>query len=1273
MCIRKPDVSKSMTCNYYDDECFLNVEKDLVTRGCAKEQNIDTPIDFNVKCIIGDLCETCSSEDNCNNKLVDGEFCLSCDSINDSNCRYKANYTMRIQCPLALKTLGCYLYEDDDSVKRGCLSSISQFERNVCRNEDSHCKICFGSDCNAKESFTKCRICSSKNTVNCIRSAGSVPTKICKDYMDECFVHVVNNVVTRGCLNEQILHPINYRKDCENQDICEKCSNHNYCNNKIIDGEFCFECNSSIDQNCLKNVSIVMRKQCPLAVKKQGCFRFEDEGGQLVKRGCLSNVTYYEISFCRQEGLNCKTCFGNDCNSKVAFQSCRTCDSRNDVTCIDDPNESRSQLCKDYKDECFTHVDNDVVIRGCLKGLNKTHVINNETLPEIDFIKDCKSSDLCQKCSNKANCNNAILNREFCLTCDSSTDRNCRFNVSYDLRTQCPLAVKPIGCYRFEEKGIVKRGCIKHISRQEIEICRQEGEKCKTCIGNDCNSKILFQKCRVCNSINTVNCIRYPKAVPSIICKSYIDECIVHVDGDIVTRGCLQEISQNTTVDYQGDCANPDLCERCSNNADCNDQKIDGEFCYVCDSTHNRKCKQNISVDMRKQCPLAARRVGCFRFEDNGGETVKRGCLSNITHHEIRECRINDKNCKVCLGDDCNAKIGFQRCRYCNSKESINCIRGPSGVQTKLCREYLDGCYVRVKGDEIRRGCLSELSIELRNECKSKDVCEICSNRDNCNNKVIEGEFCITCDSTMNLDCKNKTSISMRKQCPLAVIQIGCYRFENGGIIKRGCVISLTKIEQDVCRREGAICKTCNGNDCNTKLNFQKCRICNSTENVDCVRAASMVSTVTCKTYLDQCFTHVVGDVITRGCLLDKTVDDIIDYKKVCDITDACELCIDKENCNEKIVDGEFCLACDSTIDPKCRSNVSFAMRKQCPLSVKPLGCYRFEDEGGKIVKRGCLSNLTEYEMHMCRFNDTTCKICFGNDCNSKIHFEKCLHCYSETESNCLIEPTLIRNKTCRNYLDQCYTYYENNVIQRGCLSEANAVLKKKCLEQEPTCQLCIGDPNTACNTIQVGKDRCLVCDSRSDPNCTGNVNITISQECGATARAAVGCYLSKKNNIVQRGCLGNLDKEDQQNCINNSINCKTCQGHNCNRKPEFQSCFECNSSHYDGCVNGVDSMPIVTCRDYGDICAVKIDQYGITHRGCKNDLPKDTYKEKTQACVENKCNNNIFPENRLRCNQCDTSSSCKDVGVTNSTIQICQTYSKSDRCYTVVVKGNYQ
>lgn len=165
-----------------------------------------------------------------------------------------------------------------------------------------------------------------------------------------------------------------------------------------------------------------------------------------------------------------------------------------------------------------------------------------------------------------------------------------------------------------------------------------------------------------------------------------------------------------------------------------------------------------------------------------------------------------------------------------------------------------------------------------------------------------------------------------------------------GEIIKRGCLSSIWPEEVIECRREAEFCKTCIGNNCNAKVDFETCRVCDSSTNANCIRSPGSVPAVTCEDYLDSCFVHVENNVVTRGCLLEQAT--VIQTECARTSSDICETCTETSNCNNKIIDGEFCMECDSQVDPNCRSNLTFTLRVQCNLAVRQVGCYLFDDGG---------------------------------------------------------------------------------------------------------------------------------------------------------------------------------------------------------------------------------------------------------------------------------------------------------------------------------------
>lgn len=984
-----------------------------------------------------------------------------------------------------------------------------------------------------------------------------------------------------------------------------------------------------------------------------------------VRRGCLGDLSPIEFDKCDSNTTACKTCDGPNCNNRYEFQKCYQCNSTEDVDCIRATHWFTPVMCHSYNDTCYVHVANDVVSRGCLK---------ESSIPNVEM--ECKDPDVCEQCRGEAGCNNKIVDGEFCMTCDSNNNTNCRTNITIELRTQCPLSVTPLGCYRFEDEGdLVKRGCLSDIRPDERKMCRQQGGTCKTCFGDDCNARVSFRTCTVCNSTASVNCIRGPSLFPVVTCRDYLDECYTRVKNGVVDRGCLRQSAPS----HEGlikDCADTDVCTTCVDNAHCNSKVVDGEFCLMCDSKFDPNCKSNVSFEMRTQCKLSVTPLGCYRFEDDG-DLVKRGCLSDIRPDERQMCRQQGDNCKTCLGNDCNSKIAFQQCHVCNSTESVNCIRNPDLFPAITCRNYVDNCFTHVRNDKVVRGCVSQSKSQvIEDDCGVKantDYCEKCKDG-KCNDRTVDGEFCLTCDSTVDKNCNRNVSTEMRTQCPLAVRPMGCYRFEDeGDLVKRGCLADVRADDREMCRKQGENCKTCLGNDCNGKITFQQCVTCRSTSNeTSCEMNAASFNKKHCKHYTDSCFTHVRNNVTTRGCLLEQKNDlDGVDFQTDCLDADLCQKCDKVDNCNVAPVAIETCGVQDGSHHP-------FKL-VQCPKAVSTLGCYRAVDIFTGVSTRGCVSQLPTQVRQICRQEGDSCKTCKSNSmagevCNALDSFTKCYGCDSLSNPNCAATPNDGMIVTCENYNDTCFTSLNpsNGQVRRGCLSAMSAQFVNTCKYNEKNCKTCV-DGQIACNNGSVGIERCIECDSRVDRNCVSQpYQFGEGKECNRNELWNwQGCYLSVENGHVKRGCVRDIsDSTHKQTCLDGNASCKVCNGSNCNRKETFQSCYDCDSRTFEQC-SQVNASATVVCRNYLDTCVVSLSQDGHIRRGCSEQFtPADLAADAQHTrCPSGNCNGLIYPTNRPLCHRCNGNDNCQflENKINSTTLQPCPRYARNDQCFSLL------
>lgn len=987
-----------------------------------------------------------------------------------------------------------------------------------------------------------------------------------------------------------------------------------------------------------------------------------------VRRGCLSDLSSIEYAKCEANKTDCKTCKGSNCNNRNSFQQCYACNSTEDVNCIRAVSSFDPVTCRAYNDECYIHVANDVVTRGCLRESSNVYV---ET--------ECKDRDICQKCAGEVGCNNKTIDGEFCMTCDSDVNPDCRTNLTIAMRTQCSLAVSPMGCYRFEDEGnggeIVKRGCVSNIRPDEREMCRRQGDNCKTCFGDDCNTRITFQRCYVCNSTESVNCIRVPSIFPVAMCRDYLDTCFTRVMNDIVDRGCLRQTAASNDELIE-DCSNNEVCATCNEKDRCNNKVIEGEFCLTCDSNLDTNCRSNVSYAMRTQCALAVTTIGCYRFEDEH-DLVKRGCVSDVRPDDREMCRNQTDLCKTCLGNDCNEKISFQKCHVCNSTSSVNCIRAPNAFPAPICRDYLDKCFTHVRNDIVVRGCARQSTEEQVNlDCGkivNADYCDLCMDG-RCNNRIVDGEFCLTCDSSFDTNCRTNLTTDMRKQCALAVNPMGCYRSENkDDLVKRGCLANVDADKRQMCRTEGRSCKTCVGNDCNAKTTFQQCVTCRSAGNDTlCETNAASFDNQMCKYYLDDCFTHVRNNITTRGCLLEQQNDLVgVDFAKDCADPDICQKCDETDRCNVSPVVFETCGRQDGPQLP-------FRLA-QCPKAVTALGCFRDVNKFTGEATRGCVSQLSPSKRRLCREEGDTCKTCTSNSstagvCNTIDSFTKCYSCDSTSNPNCAATPTDGMVVTCGIYNDTCFTSLNatNGLVRRGCLGKMSPQFINLCKANEQHCNICV-DGQSACNNRSVGIERCIECDSNVDPNCIDGLHLFgDGKVCNAKQPLNwQGCYLRMENKLVRRGCVSDIaDPVAKESCINGTSNCKVCNGQNCNRKATFQTCYDCDSRTFEQC-SQLNSSSTVVCRKYLDTCLTTLSNDSHMRRGCSEQFTPADLANNSQIlrCPSSNCNGQIYPADRQLCHRCSGHDNCQYLqnADNSSTLHACPLYAKNDECFSLL------
>lgn len=152
---------------------------------------------------------------------------------------------------------------------------------------------------------------------------------------------------------------------------------------------------------------------------------------------------------------------------------------------------------------------------------------------------------------------------------------------------------------------------------------------------------------------------------------------------------------------------------------------------------------------------------------------------------------------------------------------------------------------------------------------------------------------------------------------------------------------------------------------------------------------------------------------------------------------------------------------------------------------------------------------------------------------------------------------------------------------------------------------------------------------------------------------------------------------EEAQNCTMHSSTCKLCDGENCNERKTFQECYACNNRNDPRCSRNPRSTSIITCPAYYSHCVTGIDKKGYTNRECVKDTHNVADELSTkfkifQKCIDNRCNNEIFPDDRLRCFQCNGEKDCNAIDYNRMLPEPCKILSEYDQCFTYINKSKF-
>ncbi|XP_055309662.1 uncharacterized protein LOC129573299 [Sitodiplosis mosellana] len=1232
------------TCKRYTDECFIHVRDNNIRRGCMSDL-IESPItefDLVEDCKNDAICEKCSDQNNCNDREVESEDCLVCSSKDDHNCKYHPEKLNSTQCPLALKQVGCYMRENGLRLtERGCMSSLDSNGQNDCKLPNGSCKMCLGNKCNQKRWFQKCIDCDSRiHGKACIDKTFGRFGRTCEEYLGECYTWVeFGNHVIRNCTGDNKVPDADTCK--KNPEDCKLCSNVGNCNDEEVKSLTCVNCDSDWDPTCATNTTFNEFTTCYLSIHRPSCYHSIDAKGR-HRRSCTNKSPKSQQERCEKNDDQCKVCTKNKCNNKASFERCFQCNSTTDAGCLDGLGVEHSKLCTAYEDQCYTHIGDYSITRGCLKEQN------------FLFQSACRDNTK-HKCSicNTANglgCNNQTIKMEYCAHCNWLRDKNCRdkpelfqnkicseFNVSGYNRQ---------GCWIHEKGKITKRGCITDLDEIQKAECLRQSENCKTCFGNNCNLRKTLQQCYVSDGEMNLDEQSNQKVKT---CKHHNDACFILINHGkkTVIKGCLSEYAEenNLPINFLSETYNRPLYSVCSESL-CNDQTIRATNCISCDSRYDRDCRRPFSLAWRNyaffECPIEMNPSGCYHFE---GNHTQRGCIADLKPHMRKLCESDCDTCKKCMGNECNDKAHFQKCISDDQRVA-------DVSKSKICKRYLDECYTRAFNDTIQRGCTSDLAespgnnIDFVSECQN-GRCKICHDRDNCNDLDIENEYCLVCRD--NVDCANNPTFDMRQRCPSAMMNMGCFlhNYTNqlkSNFVERGCMSKLNNENWNYCKEGNFRCKMCTGDSCNIKKTFQTCYICDSLTDPKCIDAPwdAEEGEITCANYMGECYTHLNNGIVKRNCVGDETVPD----RAYCiNNPDKCLICSGERSCNDNVVKFETCISCDSSVDPTCATNSTFGSFEDCPLSIHPQTCYHHIDKDTGVHKRGCIKKLQEPMLSLCQQNGAECKICIGSNCNVQRSFKQCIHCSTTEDGNCAENPIKSHTKICKQYDDECFTQIGRSDVSRGCLNERSMEFIQDCRENPDKCGICTANEESICNNKSIKMFMCNECSFEDgDEDCPNRPDKYKDKICsGMNTTKDEGCYVYKTFlSGIKRGCVRDVKGHLKSLCLQQSEICKMCIGKNCNSMTEFRRCYFDRGEK----PAAVWTKGRRTCKKFDDKCFTLVNENETVIKGClsdfteKNNVSIDFYAKNYNASVYQECSSTLCNSDDIEplwCIGCDS------------------------------------
>lgn len=794
------------------------------------------------------------------------------------------------------------------------------------------------------------------------------------------------------------------------------------------------------------------------------------------------------------------------------------------------------------------------------------------------------------------------------------------------------------------------------------------------------------------------------------VCSQYIpNEACVTFFGDnnqVIYRDCYADAPSGTR-ELCDDSSNLE-CTKCSGNL-CNvDVKRRGSKCFRC---------SGISCFTPSLADLVDCQSSCYVGLNARGEIV-RDCASAIT--SSNSCGSQNSTCMTCTDDYCNEILyptaNRKMCIKCSGRDCDGNLDERSEfcevlTSTESCVTIFDS------SSSVReRGCSSSVV----NNC-TEASCLKCS-FNNCNTQLSmsQNHYCVSCDSTNDPTCVNKSNSPRVRACSTNQ----CFsKLISQGSIRKGCGSdeecsspSCTSCSGDLCNNilypaDRLSCLSCVGTSCsmnttkycnNYMSNNQSCiTIYNESNQVsyrDCYSDAASGTQSICddSTSLtcSKCTSNNCNnDIVRRGnkcyqCEGNSCFNNLNHPADVVDCTSSCYVGLNSKGetvrgCSSKFPNstlcnanngtcltcvGDFCNAiahpianrrmCIKCSGQNCNGNLA-SKSDYCEIYSTTESCVTIFDSNNAVKERGCSSTVSN------NCTDTSCIKCSLNNCNTQTSLNQkfyCVACDSNIDSSCVSAYANPPIKACNT--NQCYSRLITNSswssMKKGCMSDETSACSGS------SCSTCTGD---LCNNIIYPSDRlsCLACVGLScSMNTTKYCSLYNSQ------RQACITIFDEKNQVSYRNCYSDAAEGTKELCDDpTSLACTKCTSKNCNTDVTRRGnkCYQCEGV---SCFKELNyPADIVECTSS---CYVGMNSKGETVRGCADKFANSTLCDKTEdgtgncfTCDGDNCNQIEYPmKNRLTCYKC--ANGCAP---TENLIDHCEVGGNTERCVTAFDDNN--